>query len=218
MLIKQEYITISELIKQGYTNLNISRLNKLCKKLINQFPNSNLIIGGGQGKKYMIHSSIIDQFTRKRFGKNSNKIIEDHIKVNVGTKMFFSTKWKYYVTFNPKEYILPNTFTNRFPKDYFRSLFYGIHTHPFKVEDKNHIHLVIDSDMTMMEIKNIIVKHFKINSQAISISVFDEKKILELFPYLRDREKLVSNISNQRSINYEFIRGAFNTPTPPIYQ
>lgn len=63
-----EFLTISQLIKRGLVDLDTSRLNKLCKKL--QIKHPEKIIGGGQGKSYRIHTSVMYLFERKR---NYNK-------------------------------------------------------------------------------------------------------------------------------------------------
>jgi hypothetical protein len=59
-----EFLTITQIIKRGLVDLNTRRLNKICKKMKNNYPEK--ITGGGQGKGYKIHSSILDIFQRQR--------------------------------------------------------------------------------------------------------------------------------------------------------
>ena len=62
-VIKDEFLTTNQIVKRGLSNLTVRSINLLCKELQSSHPEH--ILGGGQGKKYKIHSSILNLFEGK---------------------------------------------------------------------------------------------------------------------------------------------------------
>lgn len=200
----KEYLTINEILKRKLSTLTTSRLNKLCKKLQVIYPQQ--IIGGGQGRRYRIHFSILNMVTRKRNSKMSIKELEDKAKENVDRNLFNAIKWKFFITINPKFNLNEDQLKEIIPDEYYRSIFYGIHTRPFTKDQMNHIHLAIDTDVTAEELRFIINKRVKVVEEGLIIKDYDQS-FSSTYDYLINRDKFKNNSELQVTIDYGFKRG-----------
>ena len=70
-VIKDEFLTTNQIVKRGLSNLTVRSINLLCKELQSSHPEH--ILGGGQGNKYKIHSSILNLFE----GKYNKKVTKN---------------------------------------------------------------------------------------------------------------------------------------------
>jgi hypothetical protein len=201
-----DYITLKE-IKDKYSTLNTRNLNKICKKYQNAYP--TFIIGGGQGKMYKVHKSIINIFERRRSSRNTSKEIQDYKIMIAHKELFFNTNWKYYITLKPAKDLSEKDLINLVPKTIYKSMFYGIHISPLNRNDKKHIHLLIDSDKSYKEIKRFINSQIKFMNTYPFIHWFDESKRDNLFLYLTEREKYNYGYKIQITYDWGYVKGEY---------
>lgn len=200
----KEYITLKE-IKEKYSTLNTRNLNKICKMYQNTYP--SLISGGGQGKIYKVHKSIIHLFQRRRTTGHTIKNIEDNKRMVVHRDLFFNTNWKYYITIKPASDLNEKDLINLIPKTIYKSLFYGIHISPLNRKDKKHIHLVIDSDKSYKEVEKFITSQINVLNTYPKIELFNSIKRDNLFLYLTEREKFNYGNKLQRTYDWGYTMG-----------
>jgi hypothetical protein len=115
----KEYITLKE-IKEKYSTLNTRNLNKICKKYQTIYP--SLILGGGQGKIYRFHISIIHLFQRIRSSRNTIKKIEDNKRLSAYRELFFNINWKFYITLKPAKDLSHQDLISLVPNNIYQSM------------------------------------------------------------------------------------------------
>lgn len=186
---------------QQFSSLSRRMILKRIKRIRKDFP--TLISGGGRGKTYWIHHSLLNRIAERvnssQFQITNNR---EHIKRQLLVQELATRgDWTFYGMISPASEMNNDELINLIPKNLYRRMFFSIHEKSSNRNPHRHIHFVLESDIPFNDLKNAIRNGINKKIQPFLPSLFDECLRSECVRYFTENHK------NQCVVYYDLMPG-----------